>query len=94
MKLKKVEIHKYKSFESEQKFELTDGITILVGMNELDSNINQIIIQINKHIGKDRFNHYRPANELVKLASDKSFFSKQTLDRFENLFTEINKLFS
>lgn len=32
MKLKKVEIHKYKSFESEQKFGLND--TILVGMNE------------------------------------------------------------
>lgn len=65
-----------------------------IKLSDLDSNINQIIIQINKYIGKDRFNHYRPANELVRLASDKSFFSKQTLDRFENLVTEINKLFS
>ena len=34
MKLKEVTIHKYKSFESEQKFELENDITILVGMNE------------------------------------------------------------
>lgn len=34
MKLKKVVIHKYKSFESEQHFSLEDDITILVGMNE------------------------------------------------------------
>ncbi len=34
MKLKKVIIHKYKSFESDQEFELNDNISILVGMNE------------------------------------------------------------
>lgn len=34
MKLKDVVIHKYKSFESEQKFSLEDDVTILVGMNE------------------------------------------------------------
>lgn len=34
MKLKKITIHKYKSFETEQKFDLEDDITILVGMNE------------------------------------------------------------
>ncbi len=64
-----------------------------IKLTDLDTNISQTIIQINKHIGKDRFNHYRPANELVKLAVDKSFFSDVTLDRFEKLFVEINKLF-
>lgn len=34
MKLKEVTIDKYKSFESEQKFDLENDITILVGMNE------------------------------------------------------------
>lgn len=34
MKLKKITIHKYKSFETEQKFDLEDDITILVGMNK------------------------------------------------------------
>jgi recombinational DNA repair ATPase RecF len=34
MKLKEVKIHKYKSFETAQKFELEEDITVLVGMNE------------------------------------------------------------
>ena len=34
MKLKEITIHKYKSFETEQKFDFEDDITILVGMNE------------------------------------------------------------
>ena len=65
-----------------------------IKLTDLDTSIKQIIIQINKQIGKDRFNHYRPANELVKLGVDKSFFSKETFDNFEKVFTEINKLFN
>ncbi len=61
---------------------------------DLDPDIDQIIIQINKKINQARFNHYRPANELVKTAVDKDFFTKETLDNFEKVFTEINKLFS
>ena len=34
MKLKKVIIHRYKSFETEQEFEVEDDVTILVGKNE------------------------------------------------------------
>ena len=34
MKLTNVTIHKYKSFEQEQMFEVQDDVTILVGMNE------------------------------------------------------------
>ena len=61
--------------------------------SDLNSSIKQIIIQINQYLSIDRFNHYRPANELVKLAVDHSYFDTETLDRFENLFEEINKLF-
>ncbi|MFW5983236.1 MAG: AAA family ATPase [bacterium] len=64
-----------------------------IKLSDLDSSIKQTILQINKHFGKDRFNHYRPANELVKLAVDESFFKQETLNRFENMFKEINKLF-
>lgn len=60
---------------------------------DLNASINQIIIQINKHINKDRFNHYRPANEIIKNGADKDFFEKETLDNFENVFKEINQLF-
>jgi predicted ATP-dependent endonuclease of OLD family len=42
--------------------------------SDLNVNIKQIITQINKHIEKDRFNHYRPANELVKLGVNEGFY--------------------
>lgn len=61
--------------------------------SELNATIKQVIIQINKHIGKDRFNHYRPANELVKLGVSKDYFSNKTLDNFEKVFHAINILF-
>ncbi|MDM1680865.1 AAA family ATPase [Myroides odoratimimus] len=64
-----------------------------ISVSELNSSIKQIIIQLNNHIGKDRFNHYRPANELVKLGIDKEYFSSETLNNFEKVFKEINQLF-
>lgn len=60
---------------------------------DLNASIKTIIIQINEHLGVSRFNHYRPANELIKLAVDDSFFDSETLNRFEKVFEEINKLF-
>ncbi|WP_417602547.1 AAA family ATPase [Owenweeksia hongkongensis] len=61
--------------------------------SDLNASIKTIIIQINQHLSISRFNHYRPANELVKQAIDESFFAAETLNRFENVFKEINKLF-
>jgi hypothetical protein len=62
--------------------------------SDLNPNIQQIILQINNHIQKDRFNHYRPANALVKSGISKDFFSDDTLTNFENIFKEINRLFN
>lgn len=64
-----------------------------IKIGDLDASLDTIIKQVNKEIGKDRFNHYRPANKLNQLGVDKSFFKKQTLDNFEKMFAEINKLF-
>lgn len=64
-----------------------------ISLTDLNSGIRQIIIQINQHLGVERFNHYRPANELAKKGVDKTFFTKETLDNFEKVFKEINKLF-
>jgi predicted ATP-dependent endonuclease of OLD family len=60
-----------------------------------DLNIKEptIIKQINQVIEKNRFNHYRPANILIQKGDKASNFSKKTLDRFENIFIEINKIF-
>ena len=65
-----------------------------INIADLNADIKQIIIQINQHLGVERFNHYRPANELAKKGVDKTFFSKETLDNFEKVFKAINKLFS
>lgn len=65
----------------------------VVKLVDLDSSIDTILKQINKVIGKDRFNHYRPANKLNQLGVDKSYFKPETLDNFEKMFIEINKLF-
>lgn len=95
-------VDSYSKADLEDLFEKEDYLKLFnsafkelaeIKLSDLDSNIKQTILQINKHIGKDRFNHYRPANELVKLAVDKSFFKQETLNRFENMFKEINKLF-
>jgi predicted ATP-dependent endonuclease of OLD family len=64
-----------------------------IKLSELNQDIKQVIIQINKYINKDRFNHYLPANELVKRGIKKDDLSPETLDNFEKVFAKINKLF-
>lgn len=64
-----------------------------INLIDLNFDIKQIIIQINQYLGVERFNHYRPANELAKKGVDKEFFTTETLDNFEKAFKEINKLF-
>lgn len=52
-----------------------------------------VIQQINKIIGKSRYNHYRPSMTANKLGLSKGDFSQETIERFENLFKKINSLF-
>jgi predicted ATP-dependent endonuclease of OLD family len=62
-------------------------------VSDLDAKLQTTIKQINRAIGKDRFNHYRPASRLIQMGPKVADFSKETLDRFEQVFVEINKLF-
>lgn len=64
-----------------------------IKLSDLDPKIETILKQINKVISRDRFNHYRPANKLNQMSPKITDFSKDTIDRFEKIFTEINKLF-
>lgn len=64
-----------------------------IQIDQLDQKTKQIIQQINKAIGKIRFNHYRPANKLTQLGLQAKDFNANTLNRFERMFKEINKLF-
>ena len=53
-----------------------------------------INLQIKEHLDIKDFNRYRPANALAKKGVDISDFSKETIQRFENLFGALNSLFS
>jgi len=64
-----------------------------IKLSDLDSSIKPIISQINKHLNINRYNHYRPANELSKNGLTVKDFKKSTLDNFEKLISDINKLF-
>lgn len=65
-----------------------------IQISDLNGSIKPIVIQINKYLGIDSYNHYRPANYLTKKGLDASYFSEETLDNFEAIFQEINKLYN
>jgi predicted ATP-dependent endonuclease of OLD family len=60
--------------------------------SQLDASLPTILMQIGKVIGKPHFNHYRPAKLLASKGVAASYFSENTLKRFENVFIDINKL--
>jgi predicted ATPase len=64
-----------------------------IAASDLKAEIARIVLQINHHLGIDRYNHYRPANFLTRQGVDSKTFSKETLDRFEAAFREVNKIF-
>lgn len=64
-----------------------------VELKDLDNTIPTILAQIGKAISKTHFNHYRPAKLLASKGVDITFFSNKTIDRFEQVFKDINKLF-
>ncbi|WP_208094461.1 ATP-dependent nuclease [Mucilaginibacter agri] len=64
-----------------------------INLTDLNDKIKPTLIQISKYLGVDRFNHYRPANILAAKGIDITFFDKITIDNFQKVFIEINKLF-
>ena len=62
-----------------------------INEKNLDSNIEGILSQINKVINKSRFNHYLPAKSFTMSTEYCEQLSKETLERFENIFKEVNK---
>jgi len=64
-----------------------------IDVQNLNENISRIVLQINKYLEIDRYNHYRPANHLACSNLTAKGFSKETLARFEKIFEEMNKLF-
>ncbi len=64
-----------------------------VKLSDLNNKIKPILIQLTDFLKFEGFNHYRPANKLASKGVDVKFFDKATLDNFEKVFVEINKLF-
>ncbi|MCD6427054.1 MAG: hypothetical protein J7L03_02970, partial [Caldisericaceae bacterium] len=67
-----------------------------LSLSHLNNDIPSILMQINeflKNKGIDRFNHYLPAKILSTKGYSAKDFKNETLDNFEKVFKEINKLF-
>lgn len=63
-------------------------------INECDIDKSKTILDsINKTINKERFNHYKPAKLLVSKGLEMNSFEQETIDRFEQIFIEINNIF-
>lgn len=60
---------------------------------DLNNKIESILLRINQHLSISHFNHYRPANQLVKKGMSIKDFDELTIENFTKVFTEINKLF-
>ena len=94
MKLKKVTIHKYKSFETDQTFEVQDDVTILVGMNESGkTSVLESIAKTNyfQNDKKFKFNktHDYPRREKKKM--DKSEVMPKAITCVYSLDDELKK---
>ncbi|MFA7021254.1 AAA family ATPase [Aliarcobacter sp.] len=63
-----------------------------ISIDDIDKS-KTIINEINKIIDKKRFNHFRPANLLISKGYSAKDFDSLTLECFEKIFVEINKLF-
>jgi len=62
-------------------------------IKDLNNKIKPIIMQINQALNIDRFNHYRPANELIRQGLTINDFETETINNFERIIIEINKLY-
>ena len=96
-------IDRLKVADVEDMFEINEYLNIFneefknefrsIDAKEID-NSKSIITQINSLLGIKRFNHYRPSRYLTSLGINKDYFSAETLNRFEKMFSDINKLFN
>ena len=70
------------------------AFTELDDIATLPDAMQPVIAQINTHIGKSRYNHYRPANYANAQGYKAQDFSEDTLRRFEGMFEKIDKKFT
>jgi predicted ATP-dependent endonuclease of OLD family len=92
----------YEKADIEDLFEKTEYLHILgealpdhngIAVSDLDDKKQTILLQLKAVLGGKGFNHYKPSQSLLGMGLTAKFFSKDTLDRFEKVFVEINKLY-
>jgi predicted ATP-dependent endonuclease of OLD family len=92
----------YEKADIEDLFEKTEYLHILgealpdhngIAVSDLDDKKQTILLQLKAVLGGKGFNHYKPSQSLLGMGLTANFFSKDTLDRFEKVFVEINKLY-
>lgn len=64
-----------------------------ISASDLDENKKTILTQLKAFLGGKGFNHYKPSLHLISKRVGTDYFSKGTLNRFEFMFKEINKLY-
>ena len=64
-----------------------------INISELKDDNETIVTQIIKKLQQTRFNHFLPAKILSKKGYTAADFEEETLNNFEKVFKEINKLF-
>lgn len=92
----------YEKADIEDLFEKTEYLHILgealpehngITVSDLNDKQQTILLQLKAVLGGKGFNHYKPSQSLLGMGLTANFFSKDTLDRFEKVFIEINKLY-
>lgn len=63
-----------------------------LSLSDVAESSKRIILQINLALSISRFNHYRPANQLVRSSVTVADFSEETIKHFESVFAKINSL--
>jgi predicted ATP-dependent endonuclease of OLD family len=92
----------YEKADIEDLFEQSEYLHILgealpdhkgITVSDLNDKKQTILLQLKAVLGGKGFNHYKPSQSLLGMGLTASFFSKETLDRFEKMFIEMNKLY-
>lgn len=92
----------YEKADIEDLFEKSEYLQIFgkalpdhngISVADLGDKKQTILLQLKAVLGGKDFNHYKPSQTLLSMGPAADFFSKETLDRFEKMFIEINKLF-
>jgi predicted ATP-dependent endonuclease of OLD family len=60
-----------------------------LAQSDINNNIPRIVHRINEALGLERFNHYRPARQILQIDFT---FSEVALNRFEAIFNKVNEI--